>query len=334
MQSSNTTLLTLHDLTAAQHRLRGTILRTPCEESLALSRLTGCRIFLKKEYLQRTGSFKERGARNALALLTPGEVGRGVIAASAGNHALGLAWHGRELGIPVTVVMPRTAPEIKVQRCRDWGATVVLAGETFEAAREVAVRLTRKGSLAYIHPFDDLRVIAGQGTLGLEIVEQVPEADAVLIPVGGGGLLAGMATALRAARGDVEIIGVEPTSAACFCVGLTTGFSRKILSGPTLADGLAVSQAGANTLAIAGPLVNAMEQVSEVEIAHALQVLATVEGCVVEGAGAVGLAALWSGRLSHLQGKTVVLPLTGRNIDRQMHRQIVGARHEMQAIAA
>src|SRR4029079_5371545 len=177
-------------------------------------------IFCKQEHLQRTGSFKERGARNALAQLTPDHARAGVIAASAGNHALGLAWHGRLLSIPVTVVMPRFAPLVKVARCRQFGATVVLHGETFDEARTEAARIAAQAQLTYIHPFDDPHVISGQGTLAFEILEQVPDAEAVVVPVGGGGLLAGVATVLHALKPDLQIIGVEPANAACFAAGL------------------------------------------------------------------------------------------------------------------
>src|SRR5688572_7364388 len=201
-QSTTTTAtavgVSLSEVVAARLRLNGAVVRSPCPESPALSELTGARIFCKQEHLQRTGSFKERGARNALAQLTPEAAQRGVIAASAGNHALGLAWHGRVLGVPVTVVMPRFAPLVKVARCRQFGATVVLHGDTFDEARSEAAQLAQEGALTYVHPFDDPHVIAGQGTLAFEILEQVPDVEAVLIPVGGGGLLAGMATVLRA----------------------------------------------------------------------------------------------------------------------------------------
>src|SRR6201995_1403213 len=192
--------VSLSEIAAPRLRLNGSVARTPCVESAALSDLTGARIFCKQEYLQRTGSFKERGARNALMQLSPEQRQRGVIAASAGNHALGLSWHGRALGISVTVVMPRFAPLVKVARCRQFGATVLLHGETFDEARIEAARLTGERNLTYIHPFDDPKVIAGQGTLAFEILEQVPDAEAILVPVGGGGLLAGMATVLQALK--------------------------------------------------------------------------------------------------------------------------------------
>ncbi|HXS68373.1 MAG TPA: pyridoxal-phosphate dependent enzyme, partial [Candidatus Polarisedimenticolia bacterium] len=220
MKNASTAPVPLSEIVAARSRINGAVNHTQCTESAPLSELTGMRIFCKQEHLQRTGSFKERGARNALALLKPEQSRRGVIAASAGNHALGLSWHGRALGIPVTVVMPRFAPLIKVARCRQFGAKVILHGDTFDEARQEADRLAAANGLTYIHPFDDARVIAGQGTLAFEILEQVPEAEAVLVPVGGGGLLAGMATVFHALKPDLQIIGVEPANAACFTAGL------------------------------------------------------------------------------------------------------------------
>src|ERR1700744_4438974 len=172
--------VSLSEIVAARLRINGSVTRTPCVESAALSELTGARVFCKQEHLQRTGSFKERGARNALAQLSPEQSRLGVVAASAGNHALGLSWHGRSLGVPVTVVMPRFAPLVKVTRCRQFGAKVVLHGDTFDEARNEANRLGAEHGLTLVHPFDDARVIAGQGTLGFEILEQVPDADAVL----------------------------------------------------------------------------------------------------------------------------------------------------------
>ena len=185
----------ISDIRAAQERIRSGIYRSPCPKSIALSDLTGSEIFCKLDLLQRTGSFKERGARNALLLLDDAQKARGVVAASAGNHALGLAYHGRLLGIPVTVVMPRFAPLVKVATCRRLGATVILEGETFDDARRLAVEIAARDRLNRIHGFDDLRVIAGQGTMGLEILEDIPDADAIVVPCGGAGLLVGVATA-------------------------------------------------------------------------------------------------------------------------------------------
>ncbi|MBB5039447.1 threonine ammonia-lyase [Prosthecobacter dejongeii] len=323
MKAPHDCTVSLSEIVAARLRLNGAITRTPCVESAALSELTGARIFCKQEYLQRTGSFKERGARNALALLTPEQAAHGVIAASAGNHALGLSWHGRALGIPVTVVMPRFAPLVKLARCRQFGATVVLHGDTFDEARSEATRLAEEKKLTYVHPFDDPRVIAGQGTLAFEILEQVPDAEAIIVPVGGGGLLAGVATVLQALKPDLQIIGVEPANAACFAAGMAKGEPTRISTKYTLADGLAVAEVGKNTLAIASPLVHRMVMVGEEELALAMLRLAEMDKCVIEGAGAAGLAAFLGGHLPDLVGRRVVVLLTGGNIDPLAHSRVI-----------
>ena len=316
-------LVSLSDIVAARSRLNGAIIRTECAESAALSELTGARIFCKREHLQRTGSFKERGARNALALLSPEQAASGVVAASAGNHALGLAWHGRVMKVPVTVVMPRFAPLVKVSRCRQFGAEVVLYGDTFDQARAEAQRLAESRGLAYIHPFDDPRVIAGQGTLAFEVLEQAPDAEAIIVPIGGGGLLAGVATVLRALKPDLQIIGVEPANAACFSAGMAAGKPVRVKTRFTLADGLAVAEAGGYPLAIATPLVDRVIPVGEEELALAILRLAELEKSIVEGAGAAGLAALLSGALPDLAGRRVVLLLTGGNIDPLAHSRVI-----------
>ena len=315
--------VSLSQIVEARSRLQGAIVRTPCTESAALSELTGARIFCKQEHLQRTGSFKERGARNALAQLTREQARLGTIAASAGNHALGLAWHGRSLGIPVTVVMPRFAPLVKVARCRQFGATVVLCGDTFDEARSEADRITQKHQLTYIHPFEDPRVIAGQGTLAFEILEQVPDAEAIVVPVGGGGLMAGVSTVLHALKPSLQIIGVEPANAACFAAGLAAGMPVRVSTKFTLADGLAVAEAGRHTLGIVARLANRMVTVEEEALALAMLRLAELEKCVIEGAGAAGLAALMAGSLPELQGRRVVLLLSGGNIDPLAHSRVI-----------
>jgi len=319
----DTSQVSLSEIVAARSRLNGSILRTACVESPALSELTGAHVFCKQEHLQRTGSFKERGARNALAQLPSAQAKAGVVAASAGNHALGLAWHGRQLGIPVTVVMPRFAPVVKVARCRQFGASVVLHGDTFDEARTEADRLTRERELAYIHPFDDPHVIAGQGTLAFEILEQVPDAEAILVPVGGGGLLAGIATVLHALKPELQIIGVEPANAACFAAGLSTEGPVRVPTRFTLADGLAVAEAGRHTLAIVRSRVRHMVQVGEEHLALAMLRMAEMEKCIIEGAGAAGLAALLSGRVPELRGRRVVTLLTGGNIDPLAHSRVI-----------
>jgi threonine dehydratase len=313
----------LSEIVAARARLDGAIRYTQCVESAALSELTGAQVYCKQEFLQRTGSFKERGARNALMQLTAEQKTLGVIAASAGNHALGLSWHGKLLKIPVTVVMPRFAPMVKVARCRQFGAQVVLHGDTYDDARVEAARLADEGRLHYVHPFDDAQVIAGQGTLALEIMEQVPDAEVVLVPVGGGGLVSGVATVFHALKPNLRIIGVEPASAASFAAGLAADGPIRIPTKFTLADGLAVAEAGRLTLEIARPLIHEMVQVEEESLALAMLRLAELEKCIIEGAGAAGLAAMLGGNLPDLAGKKVVLLLTGGNIDPLAHSRVI-----------
>ena len=310
-----TDTVTLADIEAARERIRGGIYESPCVESIPLSQLTGAHIHCKLDYLQRTGSFKERGARNALLLLSPEARKRGVIAASAGNHAQGVAYHGSLLGIPVTVVMPRFAPLIKVTNCRQLGAEVVLHGEDLTEARAKAQQLASERGLTFIHPFDNAHVIAGQGTMGLEILEQVPDVDAIVVPVGGGGLIGGIGTVVKARKPSVEIVGVEPENAP----SLAAAFARKgpvpVALAPTLADGLAVAETGAINYAIARKVVDRLVTVDEASIALAILRLIELEKSVVEGAGAAPLAAFLAGKLGHLKGKRVVLVLCGGNID-------------------
>jgi threonine dehydratase len=307
--------ITLADIRAAQSRIAGAIYVSPCPESPALSELTGSRIFCKLDALQRTGSFKERGARNALLLLNPDQRRQGVIAASAGNHALALACHGRELGIPVTVVMPRFAPLIKVATCRRFGANVVLHGENFAEAKAKADELATAGGLTYIHGFNDPAVIAGQGTIGLELLDQVPALEAVIVPVGGGGLIAGVSLAIKSLRPQIQVIGVEAELMPSFTEALAAGQVIACPARPTLADGLATTRLGTNAFAIARQFVDRVLTVSEEQIALSILRLIELEKSVVEGAAAAPLAALLSSQLPELKGKTVALLLCGGNID-------------------
>ena len=300
---------------AAATRIAGHIIESPCPRSIPLSEATGMDIYCKLEHLQRTGSFKERGARNALELLPPNQQRKGVIAASAGNHALGLAYHARLLGIPATVIMPRFAPLTKVVNCRRLGAEVVLEGANIGEARERADQIAAAQGLTYINGFDDAAIIAGQGTIGLEIARQVPEVDAVIVPIGGAGLVAGVALALKHLRPEIQIIGVEPERAASFTAALAAGYPVSIDLKPTLADGLAVPKVGAQAFALARGMVDRTVLVSEHDLARAVLRLMELEKAVVEGAGAAPLAACLSGQLSELKGRRVVLPLCGGNID-------------------
>jgi threonine dehydratase len=299
---------------AAAARIRGAVYRSPCPYSLSLSRLCGAEIFCKFEHLQMTGSFKERGARNRLELLTGTERQRGVIAASAGNHALGLAYHGQSLGIPVTVVMPTNAPLVKITNCRGFGAETILFGDSLDQARTRARELAVERGALYVHGFDDPAIIAGQGTVGLEILEDVPEVDAVIVPVGGGGLIAGIGAAIKAVKPAVRIIGVESERAPTLRESLKRAEVTTIASRPTLADGLAISQVGELCFALAREVVDEVVLVNESEIASAVLKLLELEKTVVEGSAAVTLAALTSHRVD-LAGKRVVLVLSGGNID-------------------
>lgn len=307
--------VTYEDVLSARARIEGGVIVSPCPESIPLSELAGCRVYCKLDYLQRTGSFKERGARNALLQLEEGRRARGVIAASAGNHALGLTYHGKLLGVPVTVVMPTFAPLIKVTTCKRLGARVILFGDGFDEAKKKAEEIASEEGLAYVHGFDDPAIIAGQGTVGLEILEQVPDADAVVVPIGGGGLIAGIALAVKRFNPRLRVIGVEPWHAASFTAALKAGKPVPTPVQSTLADGLAVKQVGANAFAVARPLVDSVVRVTEDELALAILQLAELEKSVVEGAGAASWAALLNDKLPELAGKKVVLVLCGGNID-------------------
>jgi threonine dehydratase len=307
--------VTFPDIQAAAKRIRGYVIESPCPLSIPLSEAAGMRIYCKLEYLQRTGSFKERGARNALLLLSPEQQRRGAIAASAGNHALGVAYHAQLLGIPATVVMPRFAPLTKVVNCRRLGAEVVLDGANIAEARSRADQIAAERGLTYINGFDDPAIIAGQGTIGLEIAAQVPDLDAVIVPIGGAGLVAGVALALKTLKPRIKVIGVEPERAASFTAALAAGHPVQIEMKPTLADGLSVPKVGENAFGLARELVDRTVLVCEHDIARAVLRLMELEKAVVEGAGATPLAACLAGLVPELKGKKVVLPLCGGNID-------------------
>ncbi len=311
------------DVVAAMARIADGVVRTPCHESDALSELCGARIFTKAEYLQRTGSFKERGARNALLQMDPALRARGVVAASAGNHALALAYHGRDLGISVTVVMPRGAPLVKQVRCAHYGARVLLHGDTITDAKVKADELAQSQGLTYVHGFNDAAIIAGAGTVGLEILEQVPDVEAIVTPVGGGGLIAGVALAVKELRPNVQIVGVEPERCPSLIRAIEQGRPVPAFDGPTLADGLAVPQVGDRAFAIARDRVDALVTVSEADISLAILRLVELEKGVVEGAGAVPLAAFLSGKLQALRGKRVALLLCGGNIDPMVLSRVI-----------
>jgi threonine dehydratase len=309
------TMISLQDIQAAKKRIKGGIYYSPCPISGQLSEFAGAQIYCKLDHLQRTGSFKERGARNALLLLDSGRREKGVVAASAGNHALGLAYHGKLLGIPVTVVMPETAPLIKITSCQRLGANVQIRGKNFAEARAFADSLVTSEGLTYIHGYDDWEIIAGQGTMGLEILDQVPDVDAILVPVGGAGLIAGIALAVKSLRPEVQIIAVGAENTPSFAEALRAGKPVRVTNHPTLADGLAVPEVGSNAFSVAKSYVDNFVRVSEDEIALAILRIIELEKSVVEGSAAATLAALLSGKLPELKGKKVVFPFCGGNID-------------------
>ncbi len=311
------------DIEAARERIAGAVYYSPCQYSIPLSEITGMEIFCKLDNLQRTGSFKERGARNALSQLPPDQQKRGVIAASAGNHAQALAYQGKLLGIPATVVMPKFAPLVKVSNCQKLGATVVLHGRDFGEAKAHAHEIANEKELAYIDGYDDPAIIAGQGTMGIEIVEQVPDLDALIVPVGGAGLIAGVSLAVKALRPNAKIVAVEAENVASFSAALEAGKPTQITMLPTLADGLAIPQVGANAFKIARPLIDQTLTVAEEQIAVAILRLVELEKSVVEGAAATPLAACMSGKLKELAGKRVVLLLCGGNIDPNVLSRVI-----------
>ena len=298
---------------AAARRLKGHVLDTPCVESRTLSQITGAQVFLKFENLQFTASFKERGALNRLSvLLEGGPAGSGVIAASAGNHAQGVAHHAQRLGLRAVIVMPQHTPMVKVERTRGFGAEVVLHGETFDDAREHALTLAAAQGLTFIHPFDDADVIAGQGTIGLEMLRAQPDLEALVIAVGGGGLISGIATAARTLSPGIEIVGVQ-TARFPAMVNAIQGTSHPQGSS-TIAEGIAVGRPGRLTREIIRQRVDDLMLVDEGDIEAAIVMLLEIEKTLVEGAGAAGLAALVKSP-KRFAGRKVGLVLCGGNID-------------------
>lgn len=303
------------DVVSAARRIAGGVVRTPCVRSPALSDMLGVDVFCKADFLQATGSFKERGARNMLVQLDPAQRGRGIVGASAGNHALALAHHGRDLGIPATVVMPRFAPLIKQARCAALGARVLLHGDNIGEARVRAEELVASEGLMFITGYNAPEIIAGAGTVGLEILEQVPDCDAVVAPIGGGGLVAGIGVVLAHARPQARLIGVEPERAASFVAAQRAGRAVRIPVEPTLADGLAVPEIGDLAFRVAKDRVSEVVTVDERSITLAILRLVEMEKAVVEGAGAAALAAVMAHRDILRDARRVVLVLCGGNID-------------------
>ncbi|HWU01526.1 MAG TPA: threonine ammonia-lyase [Novosphingobium sp.] len=308
-------LLTIDDVRAAAQRIIGQVVRTPIQHSRTLSKICGCDVWLKFENQQFTAAYKERGALNALLQLTDEQRERGVIAASAGNHAQGLSYHGTRLGVPVTIVMPRTTPTVKVMQTESVGGKVVLEGENFDEAYAFARSMEKQLGLTFVHPFDDPAVAAGQGTVALEMLEEVPELDMLVIPVGGGGLASGMGTAARAINPSIGLVGVEAELYPSMYNRLKG--TTYPTGGDTLAEGIAVKEPGEFTAQVLAGILDDFVLVSESALEHALSLLLQIEKTVVEGAGAAGLAAL----LSHphlFKGRKVGIVLSGGNIDQRL----------------
>ncbi len=309
--------LTFDDILAAQARLKGHIERTPCRPSRTLSEITGAEVWVKFENLQFTAAYKERGALNKLLQLTEAEKKRGVIAASAGNHSQGLAYHAARLGIPVTIVMPRGTPFVKVQQTRNHGAEVVLDGEGYDEASAFARRLCAERDLVFVHPFDDLDVMAGQGTVALEMLEDVPDLEVLPVPIGGGGLISGMATAAKHIRPEIRVVGLEPAMYPSFTAKMRGVNAGAGIGGATIAEGIAVKQVGDLTYAIARPLIDDVLLVEEPFFERAVALYCNVEKSVAEGAGAGSLAALLA-YPERFRGKKCGLVITGGNIDTRL----------------
>nr|WP_183816585.1 threonine ammonia-lyase [Edaphobacter lichenicola] len=319
--------ISLADVAAARERVREAIYYSPCPHSQMLSALTGQQVYLKLENLQMTGSFKERGALNRIALLTPEQAARGVVAASAGNHAQGVAYHATKRGIRALIVMPLATPLVKVTATRGFGAEVVLHGANYDEACEEATRLCEAEGMTFIHPFDDAMVMAGQGTIGLELLEQIPQLEAVVVPIGGGGLIGGIACAIKeachqASRPEIRVIGVQTSRLPSMVAARTVGHPVTLEASTTIADGIAVRRAGDATFPVVERYVDEIVTVDEDEIASAILVLLEREKTLAEGAGAAALAALLQKKTT-LNGAHTAVMVCGGNIDVTLLSRII-----------
>jgi threonine dehydratase len=315
----------LEDVLAARERLRDAIYYSPCAPSAMLSKLTGQQVYLKLENLQMTGSFKERGALNRLSLLTTDEAARGVVAASAGNHAQGVAYHATRRGVRSIIVMPLATPLVKVTATREFGAEVILHGANYDEACAEATRLCESEGMVFLHPFDDAAVMAGQGTIGLEMMEQIPDLAAVIVPIGGGGLIGGMACAIKETRPHCRVIGVQTSRLPSMVEAVAAHHPVTVEADTTIADGIAVRRAGELTYPVVAKYVDEIVTVDEDEIASAILILLEREKTLAEGAGATALAALLQGKtsLSLTAGKNVGVLVCGGNIDVTLLSRII-----------
>ena len=315
--------LTLAEVQAARERLGSAIYQTPCTRSEMLSRITGLEIFLKLENLQMTGSFKERGALSRISMLTPAEAARGVVAASAGNHAQGVAYHATQRGIRSVIVMPLTTPLVKVTATRGFGAEVVLHGANYDEACVEATRYCREHGMTFIHPFDDAVVIAGQGTIGLELLEQIDNLQAVVVPIGGGGLIGGIACAIKESNPAIRVIGVQTARLPSMQQAVVAGGPVTLEPATTIADGIAVRRAGEVTYPVVAKYVDEIVTVEEDEIASAILTLLEREKTLAEGAGATALAACLQRRTGLAPGTRTAVLVCGGNIDVTLLSRII-----------
>lgn len=309
----------------AHARTSPNLTSTPLIYSQTLSDMCNCKTSFKLENLHMTGSFKERGALNKLESLTPEEKHRGVIAASAGNHAQAVAYHARRMGISAKIVMPRHSPLVKVRSTEHWGAEVILEGETFEDAYRHSKAIAEEENRVYLHPFDDIKIIEGQGTLAVDLLQdpQGQDIDAILVPVGGGGLISGIATYIKAVQPRIQIIGVEEASCDAMHQSLQSGTVVELPQAPIIADGIAIRKVAARNLATVNQLVDDLVCVTSEEIANAIMLMLEIEKLVIEGAAAVTLAALVNNRVPQLIGKKVVSIISGGNIDVNLLSKII-----------
>lgn len=316
-------LVKFSEIEAARERIRDSIHVTPCHKSENLSQQLGCQAFLKLDNLQRTGSFKERGAANKLMTMSDEERASGVIASSAGNHAQAVAYHGTKLGIDTKIVMPEGTPLVKVTRTKRFGGKVVLHGSNYDAAYARAMEIAEEEGRAFVHPFDDPAIIAGQGSLGLEILEQNPYLEVVIVPIGGGGLISGIATALKETNPRIRVIGVEPAVVPSMQTAIAKKKPFEIAAAQTLADGVNVRKVGGFTHAHCSRYVDEIVTVDEEEIANAILVCLEEEKFVVEGAGAAPIAALLAGKIDNIEGRRVCSIVSGGNIDVNVVSRII-----------
>ncbi len=314
--------VSLEEIKLAEQRIRGDIYFSPCQHSAELSEMTGQQVYLKLDNLQRTGAFKERGALNKILTLTEEEKLRGVIAASAGNHGQAVAYHATKRGISAQIVMPLMTPLVKTSATRGFGAKVILHGANYEEAYSEALRLCKEEGLTFLHPFDDVAVINGQGTIGLELLQQVPELEAVVVPIGGGGLIGGVACAIKETNPNIRVVGVQTERLPSMLRAAERGEPVTMPANATIADGIAVRRAGELTLPLVERFVDEMVTVDEEEIANAILVLLEQEKTLAEGAGAVALAALLQKKTSLRDVNTAVL-VCGGNIDVSLLAKII-----------